>query len=135
MPPIRLRPVRSDEAGLVGQHNRLHPVPQPKLRKDAPHVGPDRRLRYVQLLGNLRVGQTARHELEHLQLTISQHLELLRPGGRRAATRELGDQAPGDLRGEQGLALRDDADGRDELVSRIVLELSMKPLAPERSAS
>jgi|SRR5215207_6045267 hypothetical protein len=102
MSSVRLRLARSDEAGLVGQHNRLHPVPQAKLRKDAPHMGPNCRLGHVELTGDLRVGQAACYELEHLRFAISQDLESLRPAARRATTRELGDQAPGDLRGEQG---------------------------------
>src|SRR5829696_5605906 len=122
MPPVRLRRVRSDEAGLVCQHNRLHPVPQAELRKDAPHVCSDSGLRNVELTGDLRVGQAARHELQHLQLAISQDLELLRPRGRWAGACELGDQAPGDLRGEQSLARGDDTNCRDELLSGVVLE-------------
>src|SRR5207237_1301718 len=43
--PARQRTPPTDEAGLVGVHDGLDPVPQAQLGQDVADMGPDRRLR------------------------------------------------------------------------------------------
>ena len=101
------------DAGLVGEHDRLHAVAQPELHQHARDVRLDRRLAHDQLGRDLGVRQPARDELEHLELARGQLVEALgrRRGGGRGG-RELLDQPLGDRGREQRLALRDDADAR-----------------------
>jgi hypothetical protein len=83
----------------------------------------DRRLAHDQLGGDLGVRQPARDELEDLELARGQLVEALRRLRRRRRRRgELLDQPLRDRRGEQRLALSDDADARRELLRRDVLE-------------
>ena len=57
-----------DDAGLVGEHDRLHAVAHAELHQHARDVRLDGRLRDHELLGDLRVRHPARDQREHLEL-------------------------------------------------------------------
>jgi len=82
-----------------------------------------RGLAQEELVGDLRVGQAARHEAEHLELARRQLGEHRRRSARGRRARELLDQALRDARRDQRVAGRHDADGRDQILRRRVLEL------------
>src|SRR6185312_7976044 len=72
----RLR-VGCEEVGLVGEHDRLDAVTQAQLLEDVRDVRLDRGVADVELLADLRVGQAARDQAQHVQFTIGQLGQLL----------------------------------------------------------
>jgi plastocyanin len=73
---VRLRRGRpAHDPGLVGDHHDLDAVAHAELHQHARHVRLDGRAADDQLSGDLRVGQAARHELEHLELARRELVE------------------------------------------------------------
>ena len=64
--PSAAGPAGFDEAALVGEHDRLHPVAQPQLGEDVGDVGLDRALADVQVGGELGVALAGGQQLQHL---------------------------------------------------------------------
>jgi hypothetical protein len=96
---------RADQPGLACQHHQLRPVPGLQLGKNGATWVLAVAWPQHQPLGDLRVGQAAPHELEHLPLACGQPRQrrLLR---RRAVDRppgELGDEPPSHGGIEQGV--------------------------------
>ena len=63
----------------MGKHDCLDAVTESQLLEDVRDVRLDRRLADVELLANLRVGEAARDQAQHVQFTIGQ---LSEPFGR-----------------------------------------------------
>lgn len=108
-----------DETGFVGEHHRLDAITQVELFEDACDV----RLRGVladdELGGDLGIGETAGDEPQDLAFPwceVGQFSTGTRPPGKCC------DEASGHGRCEERTAVRDDADGRDELLLLGVLE-------------
>ena len=131
-----MRSAGRDEAGLVGVDHRLHAVAEVELLEDAGDVRLRRRLGDDELLADLRVRQAAREQVEDLVLARCQLGD--RAGGRRAA-------AAGRCRANSSITARVTAGARSAspratirtaaAISSGGASLSMKPLAPARSAS
>ena len=66
---------RSDDAGLVGEHDRLDAVAEAELHQDARDVRLHRRLRDEERLRDLGVREAARDQAEHLELARGQVLQ------------------------------------------------------------
>src|SRR5699024_6110175 len=115
--PPSCSPLRPDQPGLVGNHHHLRPVPQVELREDAADVGLHRLLGHEQVLGDLGVRPAAGDPGHHLELALGERGEqpvvaprCLWPGD------VVGDQRPGDLRGEESFAVGHHPDRMDELL-------------------
>src|SRR5262249_61748117 len=65
----------ADQAGLVGEDHRLDAVAQPELGQYPADVRFDRALAEVRPLGDLRIGQAAGDQREHLALARGEHFE------------------------------------------------------------
>src|SRR5262245_15338405 len=93
---------RLDEAGLVGEHDRLHAVAQIELHQHVRDVRLHGRLADEQAGGDLRVREAAGNQLQHLELACR---ELGQPrrrlGPPRPGADELLDQPPRDRRREE----------------------------------
>src|SRR5690242_12379929 len=72
---------RRDEAGFVGVDDGLDAVAQAELLQDLGHVGLGGRLADHQLAADLRVGQAADEQVEHLALARGQLADGRRDGG------------------------------------------------------
>ena len=70
--------VGSDESRVVGKHDGRRPIAGAELGEDARDVALDRALAEVQLGGDFGVRRASSDELEHLDLTLRQALELSR---------------------------------------------------------
>src|ERR1700690_3309324 len=64
------RGLRRRDSGLVGEYDGLDAVAQVQLREDVRDVGLDGRRGDDERIGDLRVRETARDQLEHLELTV-----------------------------------------------------------------
>src|SRR4051812_4808022 len=91
--------------GLVGNHDRLDPVAEPKFHHDPGHVGLDGVLRHEERRGYFGVGQAAGEELQYLVLAVSESCQLV--DALLRAPRELPDEASGDRWREHRPALGD----------------------------
>ena len=113
--------LRVEEPGLVGEHHGLHTVAEAELLEDVGDVRLHRGLADVELGADLRVGQPAGDQAEHLHLALGQLVEVSWPGGPGHAG-ELLDDALGDRRRQERVAVGHRADGGEELLGRVVLE-------------
>jgi hypothetical protein len=112
-----------DQAGLVGQYHRLHPVPQVQLGQDVSDVGLDRAFLHDEPYGDLGIGQPLGNQPEHVELPASQSAEYRGNGCRGPeGTGEAADKTPGGEGIDKGAASGDSANRLDELRLRRVLE-------------
>lgn len=112
-----------DEATLVGQDHRLHPVTYPELGEHASDVRLHRRLRDDELSSDLGVGEAAGHQPEHLRLALREFRERLWKRWIRHCWSGIPlDEAPGDRRLDERLPARRGAHRRQEPGGRSVLE-------------
>ena len=120
----RIGPVGGlDEAALVGHHDELGAVAGVQLHHRSAHVGADRGRADDPLRSDLVVGQALGDQRHDLPLPVGEAGQRRRAG--LAATRsrrELGDQAAGDARREQGLPGSNDVDGPHQLRRLRVLD-------------
>lgn len=77
--------LRLEEAGLVRQDDRLHPVAEVKLLQDMGDVRLDGRLADVELLPDLRVGEALCNQAQDVALAARQLVEPARLRGPRDA--------------------------------------------------
>src|SRR5450755_5196248 len=95
-------PAWADEAGLVGEHNRLRAIAEVQLGQDPADMGLVGLLGDDQSVTDLGVGEATGYQPQDLGLPAGEHAE--RCGRWRAGPRaagELCDQPPGYGRGEQ----------------------------------
>ncbi len=113
-----------NEPGLVHVDDRLNSVAQPKLLQDPRHVGLHRRLADHELRADLRIRPTERQEVENLALPRRQLGDCVRHlrNDRRRLSGELLDHRAGDRGRQQCITARHDANCRDDLLGRGVLQ-------------
>src|SRR6185436_18774733 len=114
---------RHHEPALVGDHHELGAVARAELHEQPRDVGLRGERGDDELVGDLAVAEAGADEPEHLALARGELVQ----GGRRyerplGRAREGLDQAPRDARGEQRVALGDDADGGEQIGRLEVLE-------------
>ncbi len=112
------------QPALVRVHRGLHPVAQSQLGQHMTDVRLHGGLADEQVGGDLRVGQPARHQLQHLDLAVGQRVQGVRH--RLLAGRQmrgvLVQQPARDARGEHRLTGGHHTDRLHQLVGRGVLE-------------
>jgi phosphatidylinositol alpha 1,6-mannosyltransferase len=125
---------RRDEVGLVGDHDGLDAVAEAEFGQDARDVGLHRRFGQEQAAGDLDVAQSLRDQGQHFAFPGRQRGEIAVQRRRppRFGCGEAFDQAAGDGRGEQGVAVPDDADRRDQIFGGDVLEQKAAGAQAER---
>ena len=124
----------ADDAGLVGEDDRLDAVAEVELVEHAGDVGLDRERRDDELFGDLGVGEAARDEHEDLALArrSARRGRVAGAAAGRVVADEGLDQPPGDRRGEQRVALGDRVDRGQEVLGRDVLEQEAAGAGDER---
>src|SRR6266508_1408879 len=113
--------VSVEKPRLVGKHHRLDAVAEVELLEYVGDVRLDGRVADVELASDLRVRKAADDQAEHVELALTEIVELSRRRWTWNA-RELFDQAFRDAGGKQRLSAGDDADCGEELFGRVVLE-------------
>src|ERR1700730_11600180 len=112
-----------NEAGLVGEDNGLRTVTEPKLHQDAAYVGLDGLFRDDKVAGYFSVRHATGNQGEHFGLPFGQAFEVLTAGAPGCAhPGELGDETPGDARGEQCVTRRYQPHRVSKLAGGCVLE-------------
>ena len=114
--------VAPDEACLVGDHDRLDPIPDAELAEDAGHVRLHGGLRDHHLGRDLGVGQAATDQAQDVELALGELGELGREAGRDDWLGEALDEPPGDGRLDQRVARGGGADRGDQARGGRVLE-------------
>src|SRR3954452_22267496 len=112
-----------DEAGFVGEDDGLDAVAYAELHEDPAGVCLDGLVRYAQQKGDFGVGASGRDVTQGVQLALRGRLEL--DGSlcsRRRAAHERLDEAPRDLRREEGVAGDRAAHGIEQLLRARALE-------------
>jgi cytochrome P450 len=122
-----------DKSGFVGEHDCLGAVSQAELGQDALDVALGRLGGDGECVADLRIGHTLGDQLEYFRFPAGQDVQRGGRGGdgQRLAG-EVGDQPPGDRRGEQRVARGDDLDRVDEFGGGGVLEQESAGACPQR---
>jgi hypothetical protein len=112
-----------DQAGLVGEDDRLHSVPQVQLGEDVAHVGLDGAFLYDKPSGDLGVRQAFGNQPEYVELPASQLAEYRGNCSRGPhGAGEAADETPGGEGVDERAPGGDSANRADELRLRRVLE-------------
>ena len=126
------RPAGPGEAGLVGEDDELGPIARPHLDHRPADVGARRGRAHDQPLGDLVVGQPLGDQRDDLALAVGEHVEARRELRLLGSAGELLDEAAGDARRQQGVAVHDRPHGAHQLGRLGVLDEEAVGPGPDR---